>query len=92
MRQPLSCHRFGLARSTHNSRPRCDAQLALCTDASDSGVGASLEQLINGSWQPLGFFSRPLQKAQTKYSAFDRELLAAYLAVRHFQPWLEGRQ
>jgi Integrase zinc binding domain/RNase H-like domain found in reverse transcriptase len=33
-----------------------------------------------------------LDAAQRKYSAFDRELLAAYLAVRHFCFLLEGRQ
>ena len=29
--------------------------------------------------------------AELNYSAFDRELLAAYLAVRHFQYFVEGR-
>jgi hypothetical protein len=31
-----------------------------------------------------------LVNAQIKYSAFDRELLAAYLAVQHFRFLLEG--
>jgi RNase H-like domain found in reverse transcriptase len=35
--------------------------------------------------------SKKLDTAQMKYSAFDRELLAAYLAVRHFRFLLEGR-
>jgi cleavage and polyadenylation specificity factor subunit 1 len=34
---------------------------------------------------------RPLDSAQQKYSAFDRELLACYLSVRHFRWMLEGR-
>ena len=50
-----------------------------------------LEQLIDNVWQPLAFFSRQLRKPETKYSAFDRELLAAYLAVRHFRYYLDGR-
>jgi hypothetical protein len=29
---------------------------------------------------------------QLKYSAFDRELLAAFLSVRHFQYLLDGRR
>ena len=32
-----------------------------------------------------------MSPAELKYSAFDRELLAAYLAVRHFQYFVEGR-
>jgi cleavage and polyadenylation specificity factor subunit 1 len=42
--------------------------------------------------RPLGFFSVKLDAAQQKYSAFDRELLACYLSVRHFRWMLEGRQ
>ena len=37
------------------------------------------------------FFSRKLRPAEQNYSAFDRELLAAYLAIRHFRYSLEGR-
>jgi hypothetical protein len=39
----------------------------------------------------LGFFSRKLDSAQVKYSAFDRELLACFQAIRHFRFMLEGR-
>jgi hypothetical protein len=38
------------------------------------------------------FFSKKLEPAQTKYSAFDRKLLAAYMAVSHFCFLLEGLQ
>ncbi len=34
----------------------------------------------------------PLKDAETRYSTFDRELLAIYLAVKHFRYFLEGRQ
>ena len=40
---------------------------------------------------PLAFFSRKLSDAEKKYSAFDRELLASYSAVKHFRHFLEGR-
>ena len=39
---------------------------------------------------PISFFSKKLTPAELNYSAFDRELLAAYLAVRHFQYFVEG--
>ena len=46
---------------------------------------------VRGSWFPLSFYSRKLNDAERKYSAFDRELLAAYSAIRHFRFMLEGR-
>ena len=40
---------------------------------------------------PLAFFSKKLSFAEMKYSAFDRELLAVFLSVKHFRHMLEGR-
>ncbi|BHF84038.1 hypothetical protein SprV_0902718800 [Sparganum proliferum] len=68
-----------------------NAQLILTTDASNSAVGAVLHQQVNDQLQPLAFFSQKLQPAQTRYSTFSRELLAIYLAIRHFRHLLEGR-
>ena len=42
-------------------------------------------------WKPLAFFSHQLRPPERKYSAFDRKLLALYLAVRHFHYFLEAR-
>ena len=39
----------------------------------------------------MAFFSKKLFSAESKYSAFNRELLAAYSAFRHFRFLLEGR-
>ena len=55
-------------------------------------MGASLDQLIDGEWKPLAFFSRKLSHAELKYSAFNRELLAIYLSTKHFRYFLEGRR
>lgn len=67
------------------------APLALSTDASDSAIGAALEQLEDGEWKPLGFFSRKLSLTETRYSTYDRELLAIFAAVKFFRHVLEGR-
>ena len=80
-----------MVHSTLLHHPQKHASLALTVDASSIAVGGVLEQLIDNVWQPLAFFSRQLRKPETKYSAFDRELLAAYLAVRHFRYYLDGR-
>ena len=65
--------------------------MALTVDASAVAVGASLEQWLQGIWKPMAFFSKQLRAPELKYSAFDRELLALYLDIRHFHYFLEGR-
>lgn len=71
-----------LANATLLAFPDRAAELSLQTDASDHAV---LQQKINNSWQPLSFFSRKLKPAQTRYSTYDRELLAIYSSVKHFK-------
>ena len=77
-----------LASATLLSYPSMSAPLALTTDASSIAVGAVMEQFKDGQWQPLAFFSKRLRPAETRYAAFDRELLAVYLAVKHFRFFL----
>lgn len=74
------------------SYPFDGAKMALMVDASDHFVGGVLQQNIDGHWKPLGYFSKQLTEAQRKYSAYDRELLAIYLAMIHFRNMFEGRQ
>jgi cleavage and polyadenylation specificity factor subunit 1 len=52
-------------------------------------MGAVLQQRVDNAWQPLAF-SKKLNSAQQKYSAYDRELLAVYEAVKHFRHMLEA--
>ena len=73
------------------AHPQQNALISLTTDASDVAIGAVLQQRINDMWVPLAFISKKLRSPETKYSAFDRELLALYLATRHFRYFLEGR-
>lgn len=80
-----------LAEATLLAHPDRDAELSLWTDASDFAAGAALHQVVDGEMQPLGFFSKKFNAAQQKYSTYDRELAAIYLAVRHFRHQLEGR-
>lgn len=68
-----------------------DATLILTVDASDFAIGSVLEQQLNNAQAPLAFYSKKLTPAQTRYSAFGRELLAIYLSIKHFRHHLEGR-
>ena len=80
-----------LAQATVLNHPVPDAPTNIMTDASDMAVGAVLQQYIDGRWTPLAYFSRKLTSTETKYSTFDRELLAVYLAIKHFRYFVEGR-
>ena len=73
-----------LANASLLAYPTPDAPTCLMTDASDTAVGAVLQQNINGTWQPISFFSRKMTPAESRYSTFDHELLAVYLAIKHF--------
>lgn len=80
-----------LADVTLLHHPTHQAAVCLMVDASDLAVGGVSQQWINGSWHPLSIYSKRLQKAESKYSTFGRELLAVYLSVRYFRHMLEGR-
>ena len=67
------------------------AKLVLKADASGNGVGAVLEQNSGGSVKPLGFFSKKLKENELNLPTFDKELLALFLAIRHFEYLLEAR-
>ena len=80
-----------MASTTLLIHPKPHALTSVMTDASDAAVGAVLQQYVDGHWQPISFFSKKLSQAETHYSTFDRELLAVYLAIKHFRYFLEGR-
>ena len=79
-----------LCKATLLHHPKPQAPTSVTVDASNTAMGAQLEQLHEGSWVPIAFFSRKLSQTERKYSAFDRELLAAYNAIKHFRHFLEG--
>lgn len=72
--------------------PCSSATISLAVDASADHIGAVLQQFQSGVWAPLSFFSKKLSPSEVRYSTFDRELLAAFSAIRHFRFYLEGRK
>lgn len=74
------------------SHPSPHDPTVLTTDASATAVGAVLQQKVNGKLNPLAYFSRRPEPRELRYSTFDRELLAVYLAIKHFRYFLEGRE
>ena len=91
LRQAFEECKASLSRAAMIAHPDVAAPIALVTDASTTAMGAVLQQRTQNTWQPLAFFSKKMSTAQQKYSAYDRELLAIYEAVKHFRHMLEAR-
>ena len=81
-----------LADVTLLVHPKPHAPTCVMTDASEYAMGAVLQQRIEDQWQPIAYFSKKLSPAEVRYSTFDRELLAIYLAIKHFRYFVEGRE
>ena len=88
----FSAAKQALSDATLLHHPHPSAPTAITVDASDFALGAELSQQgPDKVWRPISFFSTKLSSAETKYSAFDRELLAIYAAIQHFRHHVEGR-
>ena len=74
-----------LSNATLLVYPTPNAENTLFVDASATGFGAVLQQKVQIIWKPLSFFSHAFSPTQQRFGTFDRELLAIYLAVRHFR-------
>ena len=64
--------------------PRANEPLVLQTDASGTGIGATLTQ----SEKPVGFFSRTLKHSKMAYSVVEREAMTILEGVRRFSDLL----
>jgi hypothetical protein len=80
-----------LAAAEPLQHPTPNAELSLATDAADTHIGGVMQQKSGDYWQPLGFFSRKLTETESRYSAFDRELLSVFAAIWHFCHFCEGQ-
>ena len=71
--------------------PAPNEEIFLAADASDIVVAAVLYQKIHSQLiEPVGFFSKRLDRAQIKWTIFSRELPAIYLGAKHFSYFLQG--
>ena len=88
----FSAIKEALASATLLFHPIQEAPTSIMTDASSFAVGEVLQQYIEHQWCPIAYFSKKLKPSEIKYSTFDRELLAVYLAIKHFHYFVEGRE
>ncbi|XP_050359949.1 uncharacterized protein LOC126779872 [Nymphalis io] len=66
-----------LSEATLLVHPDPQAELSIQTDASDTAIGAVLQQFKNNEWQPLAFFSR---KLNFRYVAGKENIVADALS------------
>ena len=67
------------------------AKFSISVDATNVAMGAVSQQHIKNNRQSLASFTKTFMGAQMKYSAYNRELLAIYEAVKYFRPSMEVR-
>ena len=72
----------------HSTR---QSDLSLATEPSETHIGVVMQQKSGDHRQSLDFFSRKLADMESGYFTFDREMLAAHAAIRHFHNFFEGR-
>lgn len=77
-----------LASAVTIAHPGSAATLFITANESSNAVGGVLSQTYN---DVTSVFSKKRNLAQEKYSAFDRELLPIYKAIKNFRNDLEGR-
>ena len=84
-----------LVKVAHLAFDDPEQTLILTTDGSGTHCGGVLEVPIQKGvetvTQPLAFFSKPFSPTTRTRSAFNRELSALYLSVKHFKNCLRGR-
>ena len=56
------------------------------------GLGAVLSQEVSGREHVIAYAIRTLTRAEQRYCATRREMLALVWASRHFRPYLYGRK
>ncbi len=71
--------------------PNPEGLFILDTDASESGMGAVLQQQQDGQEKVISNFSRCFSKSERRYCVTRRELLAIVESVKHFHIFLYGR-
>ena len=72
--------------------PDFDHDFTIECDASDTALGAVLAQDLGAGLQPVAYFSRKLRGSELNYPTHDRELMAVFVAVRRWRPYIEGKR
>ena len=64
----------------------------LFVDASQTGIGLTLGQIVDGVERVIAYAGRDLNPAERNYSATEPEALAVIDGIKRFQPYLQGQK
>ena len=64
----------------------------LYVDASQTGIGLTLGQIVEGREVAIAYAGRDFNQAERNYSATEREALAVIDGIKRFQPYLYGQK
>ena len=67
-----------------------ERQFVITTDASNAAVGVILEQDKGKGLRPVAFASRKMNHAESRYSAYERELLGIVCAIAQWKYYFQG--
>jgi len=59
-------------------------------DALDLAIDACFNQLYEGMWHPMAYYSRKLSPTKQNYDIHDKELLAIVAALESWRVYIEG--
>ena len=65
-----------------------DKPFRLLSDASDTAIGAELQQQVDGTWRPVALFSRKLTNSQLNWSTRENETYAIVSQNMLTPPWV----
>ena len=80
-----------IAISTENSHYNTKLDVRVKCDASQSGLGAAIEQNTPEGWKSIAFASRFLNSTEERYSVNELELLGIVWSIDYYNYYLYGK-
>ena len=72
--------------------PQYDDPFDLTTDASDESAGMVLSQIQEGKERVIAYGAKKFTQAEKNYGITQKEALACFLGIKHFEPYLKGNK
>ncbi len=70
--------------------PDFSKEFTIFCDASGTGIGSVLSQVIDGKEKVIGYYSKMLTEAERKWTTLERECFSLLSAIKHFRSYVYG--